>query len=67
MVFLTDGSALITPKFLSSFLELKKKKEFKVSGVLIQSLNVDTLKKFSDYMVEVADLLDAEAEALLEI
>jgi uncharacterized protein with von Willebrand factor type A (vWA) domain len=67
VVFITDGNAQVAPKFLSDFLDLKKKKEFRVFGVLIQSLNADTLKKFSDEIVEVAELLDAEAEPLLEI
>lgn len=51
----------------SGFLDSKKNKEFRVFGVLIQSHNTETLKKFSDEIVEVAELLDAEAEPLLEI
>jgi hypothetical protein len=35
-------------KFLSGFLDSKKSKEFKVFDVLIQSHNIETLKKFSD-------------------
>jgi uncharacterized protein with von Willebrand factor type A (vWA) domain len=67
VVFITDGNASVAPKFLSDFNNLKKKKEFRVFGTLIQSLKADTLMKFSDETVEVAELLDAEAEPLLEI
>jgi len=67
VVFITDGNAPISPKFLSGFLDSKKSKEFRVFGVLIQSHNTETLKKFSDEIVDVAELLDAEAEPLLEI
>jgi uncharacterized protein with von Willebrand factor type A (vWA) domain len=67
VVFITDGNAPIGPKFLSGFLESKKSKEFRVFGVLIQSHNTETLKKFSDEIVDVAELLDAEAEPLFDI
>jgi len=67
VVFITDGNASIGPKFLSGFLESKKSKEFRVFGVLIQSHNTETLKKFSDEIVDVAELLDAEAEPLFDI
>lgn len=66
MVFITDGNAPIGQKFLSGFLDSKKSKEFRVFSVLIQSHNTETLKKFSDEIVD-AELLDAEAEPLLEI
>jgi len=67
VVFITDGNAPIGTKFLSGFLDSKKCKEFRVFGVLIQFHNTETLKKFSDEIVDVAELLDAEAEPLLEI
>ncbi|MCG2737850.1 MAG: VWA domain-containing protein [Candidatus Methanoperedenaceae archaeon] len=67
VVFITDGNAPIGPKFLSGFLYSKKSKEFRVFGVLIQSHNTETLKKFSDEIVRVDELLDAEAEGLMDI
>jgi len=67
VVFITDGNAPIGPKFLSGFLDSKKSKEFRIFGVLIQSHNAETLKKFSDEIIDVAELLDVEAEPLLEI
>jgi uncharacterized protein with von Willebrand factor type A (vWA) domain len=67
VVFITDGNAPIGPKFLSGFLDSKKSKEFRVFGVLIQSHNTETLKKFSDEIIDVAELLDAEAEPLFDI
>jgi uncharacterized protein with von Willebrand factor type A (vWA) domain len=67
MVFITDGNAPIDSKFLADFLEQKKKREYRAFGVLIQSSFDGTLKTFCDEIVEVAELLDAEAEPLLEI
>jgi uncharacterized protein with von Willebrand factor type A (vWA) domain len=66
--FLNAGGTAFEPA-LSQALELisKKSKEFRVFGVLIQSHNTETLKKFTDEIIEVAELLDAEAEALMEI
>ncbi|MCE8429753.1 MAG: hypothetical protein J5U19_15380 [Candidatus Methanoperedens sp.] len=57
----------LKPGFLSGFLDSKKSKEFRVFGVLIQSHNTETLKKFSDEIVRVDELLDAEAEGLMGI
>jgi uncharacterized protein with von Willebrand factor type A (vWA) domain len=67
LVFITDGNAPIDSKFLADFLEQKKKREYRAFGVLIQSSFDRTLKTFCDEIVEVAELLDAEAEPLLEI
>jgi len=67
VVFITDGNAPIGQNFLSGFIDSKKSKEFRVFGVLIQSHNTETLKKFSDEIVGVDELLDAEAEGLMGI
>jgi len=67
VVFITDGKAPIAPKFLADFLDMKRRREFRVFGVPIQSHDVATLKEFSDELIRVNELLDAEAEPLLEI
>jgi uncharacterized protein with von Willebrand factor type A (vWA) domain len=67
IVFITDGQAPISQKFLAEFLDIKKKREFRVFGVPIQSCNISTLKGFSDEIIHVNELLDGEAETLLEI
>lgn len=65
VVFITDGQAVISGKFMADFIDLKKKKEFRIFGVLIRSLKNETLKVFSDDVVEVSELLDTEAEMVL--
>jgi uncharacterized protein with von Willebrand factor type A (vWA) domain len=67
VIFITDGQAPIASKFLAELIDIKKKREFKVFGVLIQSHDISTLKEFSDEIIKVNELLDAEAEPLLEI
>ncbi|MDP3106265.1 MAG: hypothetical protein Q8M95_16860, partial [Candidatus Methanoperedens sp.] len=67
VVLITDGQAPVGPEFLADFLDIKKKREFRVFSVPIQSRDTSTLKKFSDEIIQVNELLDAEAEPLLEI
>lgn len=67
VVFITDGHAPIDPKFLVDFLDLKKKREFRVLGVPIQTRDISALKEFSDQIVQVDELLDVEAEGLMKI
>ncbi|MDO8726576.1 MAG: hypothetical protein Q7J35_10960, partial [Candidatus Methanoperedens sp.] len=67
VVFITDGQAPVAPEFLVDFLDLKGRREFRVFGVPIQSRDISTLKEFSDEMIQVNELLDAQAEPLLEI
>ncbi len=67
VVFITDGKAPIAPKFLADFLDMKRRREFRVFGVPIQSRDTSTLKEFSNEIIQVNELLDAEAEPLLEI
>jgi len=67
VVFITDGQAPVSSKFLGEFLDTKKKREFRVFGILIQSHQSLVLKEFSDEIVRVDELLDAEAEVVLGI
>ena len=67
LVFITDGNAPISDVFLKAFLEQKKARDYQAFGVLIQSSFDETIGRFCDKTVEVAELLDAEAEPLLEI
>lgn len=67
IVFITDGQATLTPKFLAEFLEIKKRRKFRVFSVPIQSRDILTLREFSDEIIHVNELLDAEAGPLLEI
>ncbi|NJD53028.1 MAG: VWA domain-containing protein [Candidatus Methanoperedens sp.] len=67
VVFITDGQDPVAPKFLVEFLNSKKQREFRVLSVLVQSRDNTILKEFSDEIVKVDELLDAEAEGLMEI
>jgi len=67
IVFITDGKAPISQTFLAEFLEIKKRREFRVFSVPIQSRGISTLKEFSDEIVRVDELLYAEAEQVMEI
>ena len=60
VVFITDDEAPISQKFLADFLDLKRMRKFKVFGVMVQSRDISTLKEFSDEIVQVNELLDAE-------
>jgi len=46
---------------MEEFLSLKKRKEFRLMSVLIQSGMKSTLERFSDAVVSVKELLDSEA------
>jgi uncharacterized protein with von Willebrand factor type A (vWA) domain len=65
VVFITDGQAVVEEKFLKEFLDLKKRKEFRVVSLLIQSGMKSTLEKFSDAVVSVKEMLDSEAEEVI--
>jgi len=67
VVFITEGQAPLAQKSLADFLDLKRKREFRVFGVPIQSRDTSTLKELRDEIIQVYELIDAEAEQLLEI
>jgi len=67
IVFVTGGQAQISKKFLAEFLDVKKRREFRVFDVPIQSQDILTLKEFSEQIVQGNELIDAEAQTLLEI
>ncbi|MBE0522421.1 MAG: VWA domain-containing protein [Candidatus Methanoperedenaceae archaeon] len=61
IVFITDGAAIISPEFEKEFNSIKKQKEFRVTTVLINASQDENTEKFSDEIVEVSELIDAEA------
>jgi len=56
IVFITDGECEISDKFTTKFLELKKKKEFKVISVVINGRS-NALEKISDKVIDNADIV----------
>jgi len=67
VVFITDGQAEVEGKFLEEFLDLKKRKEFGVVSLLIQSGTKSTLERFSDAVVSVKEMLESEAGEVVGI
>jgi uncharacterized protein with von Willebrand factor type A (vWA) domain len=61
VVFITDGAAVISDAFQKEFDAAKKQKEFGVTTVLIHASPDENTEKFSDEIVEVSELIDAEA------
>lgn len=67
IVFITDGAAAISDAFEKEFNSLKKARDFRVTSVLIHAQPDENIARFSDTVVEVSQLIDAEAEQLFEI
>lgn len=67
VVFITDGQSDVEEKFLGEFLDLKKRKEFRVVSLLIQSGMKSTLEQFSDAVVSVTEMLDSEAGEVMGV
>ena len=64
MLFVTDGSSFLSSRFLDEFNTIKKKRNFECTSIvltnLIQTVNLDIVHRFSDKVIEVKDLFDAE-------
>ncbi|MCK5267597.1 MAG: hypothetical protein KAR07_05490 [Spirochaetes bacterium] len=60
-MFITDVAAGISSEFENELNSTKKQKEFKVTTVLINASPDENTEKFSDEVVEVSKLIDAEA------
>ena len=64
VLFVTDGSSFVSSRFLEEFNAIKKKRNFECMSIvltnLIQTVNLDIVQRFSDKVIEVKDLFDAE-------
>ena len=61
IIFVTEGSAHISPEFLKEFKRIKKEKEFSVRTVLINigAWGSDSIvKEFSDEVITLSSLSD---------
>lgn len=56
ILFITDGECTVSDKFAKEFYDFRKKNEVKVVSVLI-GVEAKTLKKVSDRIVEIRDLI----------
>lgn len=58
VVFITDGQARVTETWLEQFLELKKRRRFRVISVALDAAGEYELRRFSDVVVPASDLFD---------
>ena len=65
VLFVTDGSSFLSNNFIEEFCEIKRKRKFECTSIVltkdIHSLNVDVVQRFSDNVIVVRNLLEAEA------
>ncbi|HEC99051.1 MAG TPA: hypothetical protein ENN18_01520 [Proteobacteria bacterium] len=57
VIFVTDGQCSVSEDFLENFLEVKKRKETSIYGILIGSAEDAALREFSDQVTTITDLL----------
>lgn len=64
VLFVTDGTSFLSSRFLEEFHTIKKQRNFECTSIiltnLIQTVNLDIVHRFSDKVIEVNDLFDAE-------
>ena len=64
VLFVTDGSSFLSSRFLEQFNTIKKKRNFECTSIvltnLIHTVNLDIVERFSDKVIEVKNLFDAE-------
>jgi len=64
IIFVTDGSSFLPTSFIDSFNEVKKKRKFECTSVVLTNLfsaiDQDLLQKFSDKIINVQNLFEAE-------
>jgi len=67
VIFVTDGEADVSDKFLENWNALKLKKDFRVLSLLLGTAKEFTVSKFSDRVVKAKNLLDDAAHQAFEI
>lgn len=64
VLFITDGSSFLSSQFIAEFNAVKKKKQFTCTAVVLTNLfnavDLNVVNKFSDRVIEVNDLFEAE-------
>ncbi|WP_225223726.1 vWA domain-containing protein [Solibacillus merdavium] len=63
LLFVTDGSSFLPTRFVEEFNQLKKKKQFECTAVVLTNLynaiDLNVVQKFSDRVIEVNELFEA--------
>jgi len=57
VIFITDGECAVSEEFLEEFLDVKKRKETAIQGILIGSINTGSLTPFCDHLCTLTDLV----------
>ncbi len=64
ILFVTDGSSFLSSRFLEEFNTMKKKRKFECTSIvltnLINTVNMELVHSFSDKVIEVNGLFEAE-------
>ena len=63
ILFVTDGSSFLSSRFIEVFNEVKRKKQFECTSIVVTNLynavDVNIVHKFSDRVIEVSELFEA--------
>lgn len=64
LLFVTDGSSFLSRSFIEEFNAMKKKKQFECTAIVLTNLfnavDLQLVNQFSDKVIEVKDLFEAE-------
>lgn len=64
ILFVTDGSSFLPTSFIDEFNEIKKQKQFECSAIVLTNLfnavDLTLVERFSDHIMEVNELFEAE-------
>lgn len=64
LLFVTDGTSFLTTNFINQFNEVKRKRKFECTSIVLSNLynavDVTVIDKFSDRIITVENLLEAD-------
>lgn len=64
ILFVTDGSSFLSSRFIEGFNAIKKKRKFECTSIvltnLINTVDMELVNSFSDKVIEVSELFEAE-------
>src|SRR5690606_10846134 len=64
LLFVTDGSSFLPSRFIEEFAQSKKQKQFECTSIVLTNLfntvDLNVVDRFSDRVIEVNELFEAE-------